>query len=113
MSKVVHFPLVNHATNYYFHSASIVPRSPSGPAPSPVPEKNLHWLMEESFLWSGCPLCHPTISVKALMAMKSANNSHWPGLILSSSTSGLFVEGALLLLCWLSDVSVAMITSCI
>ena len=56
-------------------------------------------------LWSGCPAYHPTMSVKALKGTQSNDRSSWPGLILSSSTTGLLVEGEFLLSCQLSNAS--------
>jgi len=40
------------------------------------------------FLSAACPSCHPTNSVKALKKTQSTDPSQWPGLILSSSTTG-------------------------
>ena len=42
-------------------------------------------------------------SVKALKAAQSIDPNQWPGLILSSSTTELRMEGALFLLKWLYD----------
>jgi len=39
---------------------------------------------------------HPTISVKTLKETQRTDPSQWPGLVLSSYTTGLAVEGALL-----------------
>jgi len=39
--------------------------------------------------------CNPTNSVKELNETQTADPSQWPGLILSSSTTGLLIEGAL------------------
>ena len=61
--------------------------------------------MEQGFLQAGCPSCHPTISVKALKGKKSTDPNQWPGLILSSSTTGLLMKQLLLSLHWLSDTS--------
>jgi len=36
------------------------------------------------FLRAGCPLCHPTTSVKALKGTQSTNINQWPVLVLSS-----------------------------
>jgi len=47
------------------------------------------------FSRAGCPSCHPTNSVKAVKKILTPN--HWPGLILSSSTTVLLMEGALIL----------------
>ena len=57
------------------------------------------------FLQAGWPSCHPTNSVRALKETQSVDCSHWPGLILSSYTTRLLKELALLLLWWLSDAS--------
>jgi len=38
--------------------------------------------------WPGCLACHPTISVKALKGTQSTDPNQWPGLNLSSSTTG-------------------------
>jgi len=48
------------------------------------------------FLWAGCPSCHPTISVKALKGIQSTDRNQWPDLIVSTSTTGLLTDGALL-----------------
>jgi len=50
------------------------------------------------FLWARRPSCDPTISTKALKETQSTNCHQWPGLILSSSTTGLIMEGATLAL---------------
>jgi len=44
------------------------------------------------FLHARCPSCHPTNSVKALQETQSTDPNQWPGLILSSSTTGLLTE---------------------
>jgi len=41
------------------------------------------------FLWTRCPSCHPSIIVKHWRELKSTDPNEWPGLILSSSTTGL------------------------
>jgi len=48
------------------------------------------------FLWARCPSCHPTNSVKALKGTQSTDHNQWSDLILSSSTTGLLMEGTLL-----------------
>jgi len=70
---------------------------------TPFLEQNLWRLVEQG--WAGCPSFHPTISVKALKRTQSTNPSQWPGLIISSFTTGLLMEGALLPLCPLCDAS--------
>ena len=59
-----------------------------------------------SFLWAGCPSCNPTISVKALKGTQCTNPNQWPGLILSSSITGLLREGVLLPSCQFSEASI-------
>jgi len=65
--------------------------------PLRILEENLWGLVELEFLWAKCPSCQQTISVKALKAMQSSNPNQWPGLILSSVTVGLLMEGVLCL----------------
>jgi len=59
-------------------------------------------------LWMPCyrtvHSCYPIISVKVLKGTQGTNPNHWPRLILSLLTNELLVEGALLLLCQLSDI---------
>jgi len=62
-------------------------------------------ISETGLLQAGCPSRHPTISVKAVKGTQSSNPNQWPGLILSSSTTELLMEGALLPLCRVSDAS--------
>jgi len=57
------------------------------------------------FIQAGRPSCHPTNSVKALKETQSTGPNQWPGLILSSFSTRLLTQGALLPLCWLSDAS--------
>jgi len=52
------------------------------------------------FLQTRCASCRPTNNVKALKETHT-NSNQWPGLVLSSSTTGLRLEMALLSLCWL------------
>jgi len=52
-------------------------------------------LVERGILLVQCPSRHPTISVDALNGTQSINPYQWPGLILSSSTTGLLIEGVL------------------
>jgi len=66
--------------------------SPVDPPHPPVPEEDSWRLVEWVFLQVRCPSCHPAISVKAPMKTQSTNPNHWPGLILSSSTTGLLTE---------------------
>ena len=58
-----------------------------------------------------CLFCHPAISVRAWKEMQRINSNQWPCLILSSSTTGLLMEQALLPLCWLSDASITQLTT--
>ena len=57
------------------------------------------------FSWVKCPSCHPTISVKAVNGAKSSNLNQWPGIMLSSTITGLLVEKVLLPSCQLTDTS--------
>jgi len=52
-----------------------------------------------------CPSCHQTISVKALKGTQGTDPNQWPCLILSSSTTGLLMEGALFTVCLISNAS--------
>jgi len=61
----------------------------------------LHSLYEPA----GCPLCHPTNSVKTLKETQSNDPNQWPGYVVSSSTAGLLTEGLLLPLRRVSVVS--------
>ena len=49
-----------------------------------------------------CPSCYPVISVKALKGAQCTNNNKLSGLIHSSSTTRVLVEGGLLPLHWLT-----------
>ena len=69
------------------------------------PRVRLFWkrttgLVEWVLLRDGCPSCHPAVSVKALKGTQDTDPNQWPGLILSSSTTGLLAP-----LRWLSDPS--------
>ena len=57
-----------------------------------VLEKNLWQCVAQVSLRAACPSRHPTNSVKALKETLSYHPNHWPGLILSSSTSGLLLR---------------------
>jgi len=67
-----------------------------------VPFGFLSTLVLEEELWeqvaqvfrARCPSCHPTNSVNVLKENHSTNPNQWPGLILSSSATGLPTEGA-------------------
>jgi len=79
----------------------------SGPSP-PVPEQNLwelNQLIEQDFYQLDI---FP--ATKAMKGTQSTGPNQWPGLILSSSTIELLTEGALLLLCRLSDRSPSHLT---
>jgi len=54
------------------------------------------WGLVEQVFTGRVSLRHPTISVKAMKGTKSTKPKQWPGLILSVSTAGLLMEGALL-----------------
>jgi len=44
------------------------------------------------FLQAECRSCHPTNSVNALKKTQIIDPHHWPGFILSSSTTGLLLR---------------------
>jgi len=67
--------------------------------------KNIQGLVEQGFLQAGWQSCHPSISVKAPKATQSTNSNQWLGLILSSYTTGLLAEEALVPLHQLSAAS--------
>jgi len=69
------------------------------------------WISGMWFLQGTCPSCHPTMSVKALKGTQSTNPNQWPGLILSSFTAGVPIEGALLL-CRLNNTSLSPVFCC-
>jgi len=71
-----------------------------------VPEESLWGLVELSFLWAGCPSCHPVINIKALMGTQCTDPKQWLGLILSSSTIRLLNELVLLPLYLLCSVEI-------
>jgi len=50
--------------------------------------------LEWGFLHARCPSCHPTRSVRALKGTQNTNPNQWPGLILTSSTTGLLTDGS-------------------
>jgi len=52
--------------------------------------------------------CHPAINVKALKATQSTDPSLWPVLILSTSITGLLMEGRLPPLCRLFNADTAI-----
>ena len=54
---------------YFFRWTSSHFRS----GPPPVPEQNLHGLVEWGFLWARCPSCHPAVVVKAQKGTQSTN----------------------------------------
>jgi len=61
-----------------------------GSVGSPSHPSLLPSVLEEK-LWgfvAGCPSRHPTNSVKALKETQSTNPNQWPGIILSSATTG-------------------------
>jgi len=58
---------------------------------------------DKAVLQAECPSRRPTISVEALKETQSTDPNHWPGLIFSSSATGLSMEEVLLLLCPLSN----------
>jgi len=64
---------------------------------------------EWAVLRAGFPSSHRTTSIKALKVTQSTNSNQWPGLILSSSTTGLLMEEALLPLYRLSNASTKVI----
>jgi len=66
-----------------------------GPPPRPLLEESLR-ISGMGFLWVGYPSCHPTNSVKTLKGTQSTDPNHWPGLILSSSTTRLLTEATLI-----------------
>ena len=83
-----------HYVKPYFRLAAVFSSwtsSSSGPPPS-VPEERLG-IGGTGFLWSVCPLCLRTFSVKALMATQSADPNQWPDVILSSYVTGLLMLG--------------------
>jgi len=67
-------------------------------------------LEEWAVLWAACPSSHQTTSIKALKETQSTNPNQWPGLILSSSTTGLLMEEGLLPLYRLSNDSTKVIS---
>jgi len=67
--------------------------------------QNKMGISETRLLWAACPSCHPAISVKALKGTQSTDSNQWSGLILSSFTTGLLMEGVLLPLRQLCDIS--------
>jgi len=67
--------------------------------PPLVPDENMWWIRGMGILQVRCSSCHPTNSVKALQRTQSTYLNQWPGLVLSSSTTRLQMEGALLCLC--------------
>jgi len=95
---------VHNYYNYYFHLTTIffqvsMGQPPLGPPPPSFPEKNLCGLMQQGSLWDGCPSCHPTTSVKVLLhywrERKALTLTSGLTISLSSSTTGLLMEGEL------------------
>ena len=85
--------------NYYMYIQLLAIFSDeAGSAGSPqVFLLHLFWrLVEQFFLWAGCPFCHPAISIEALNGTQRHNPNQWLGFILSSTTTRLLTEEALL-----------------
>jgi len=57
-----------------------------------------------------CPFCHPTNSVEVKQRSQMCKKGIRPDLILSSSTTGLLSEKALLHLCWFCIMTVTTTT---
>ena len=85
-----------------------ISRFPSSPPPPSVLKQNLPGQVVRVFMrrMSFLLLNH---SVKALNGTQSTNRNRWPGLIFSSSTTGLLMVTTLLPLCWLSEEITAVI----
>ena len=90
-----------HPLNDHFFQVSMG-QPPLGPPPPSFPEENLCGLMQQGSLWDGCPSCHPTTSVKDLLHYwrehKALTLTSSLTISLSSSTTGLLMEGVLLFL---------------
>jgi len=104
-----------HKSNHYFCLMAIFTGGPgtagsSSHPPPTIPPQNLWGLMLMVILQARCPSCHPTTGVKALKGTQSTNPNKWPGFILSSSTIRFLTEGALILLCWLSNTCTSFAT---
>ena len=63
--------------------------SPMGPPHPAVSQENFRRLVERGSEQARCPSCHQTISVKALKGTQGTDPNQCPGLILSSSITGL------------------------
>jgi len=108
-------PLLIFPCTIKSRSSLLTPAHPGGPGKRAIKQMwcvlvricmDQKKLVEWGFFWAGCPSCHPTISIKALKETQSTSCNQCPGLILSSSTTGLLMEGALVQpLCWLCDAS--------
>ena len=88
-----HYPV-----NYHYYRWTWISRFPLGCSSPTCSGSEPLEICERAFYG---PDDLPAI-VKALMGTQSTNPNQWPGLIFSSSITGLLTEGALLHLCQLS-----------